>query len=83
MLKKYLSEGVQGGDSRHILPSNFSTLILWGRGTGVATEDYLLLVGGGGGEALSHPPLTIDNHPWLRPWVGVASASMTDPCDDK
>ena len=34
---------------------------------GVATENYLLLVGGGGGEALSHPPLTIDNPPWLRP----------------
>ena len=35
--------------------------------TGVATEDYLLLVGGGGWKHCLIPPLTIDNPPWLRP----------------
>ena len=32
---------------------------------GVATEDYLLSVGGW--DKASYPPLTIDNPPWLRP----------------
>ena len=36
--------------------------------TGVAREDYLLWVGD---EAPPPPPLTIDNPPWLRPWVHV------------
>ena len=37
---------------------------------GIATEHYLLLVGGMD-EALSHPPLTIDNPPRLRPWMMI------------
>ena len=35
--------------------------------TGVATEDYLLLVGGMRQSLI--PPLTINNPPWLRPWI--------------
>ena len=35
------------------------------RTTGVATEDYLLLVGEMRQSLI--PPLTIDNPPWLRP----------------
>ena len=38
--------------------------------TCIATEDYPLLVGGMD-EALSHPPLTIDNLPRLRAWFWI------------
>ena len=30
-------------------------------------DDYILLVGGGGGDTMPHPPLTIDNPPCLHP----------------